>query len=115
MVWEIFYPEGSASEGLTLQWAADHWYCDKTTRPTDFHSLEDLTIHSYWARIIAILKLWIHQKNKRICLHDSKELGKWLAKLSIHQWTATMDWLDVQMEKQKTEESLWNNHWNNHI
>lgn len=47
MVWEVFYPGGSASERSTLQWAADHWHRDKTTRPTDFHSLEDLTIHSY--------------------------------------------------------------------
>lgn len=26
MVWEIFYPGGSASERSTLQWAADHWH-----------------------------------------------------------------------------------------
>lgn len=47
MIWEIFYLGGSASERSTLQWAADHWHRDKTTRPTDFHSLEELTIHSY--------------------------------------------------------------------
>lgn len=47
MIWELFYPGGSPTERSTLQWAADHWHRNKTTRPTDFHSLEDLTIHSY--------------------------------------------------------------------
>lgn len=61
MVWEVFYPGGSTSERSTLQWAADHWHRDKITRPTDFHSLEDLTIHSYRARVIAMLKPWVHQ------------------------------------------------------
>lgn len=46
MIWELFYPGGSFTERSTLQWA-DHWHQDKTTRPTDFHLLEDLTLHSY--------------------------------------------------------------------
>ncbi len=62
MIWEVFYPGGWASERSTLQWAAEHWHRDKTTRPTDFHSLEDLTNHSYRARIIAMLKPWVHQQ-----------------------------------------------------
>ncbi|MCJ1346491.1 hypothetical protein MMC31_004708, partial [Peltigera leucophlebia] len=75
MVWELFYPGGSPTERSTLQWAADHWHRDKTTRPTDFHSLEDLTIHSYRARIIAILKSWIHAQEPSLKLHESASVG----------------------------------------
>lgn len=56
MIWKLFYPGGSSTKRSTLQWAADHWHRDKTTRPTDFHSLEDLTLHNDRARIIAIMK-----------------------------------------------------------
>ena len=56
MVWELFYPGGSATERSTLQWATDHWHRDKTIGPTDCHSFEDLTVYSYTARVIAILK-----------------------------------------------------------
>ena len=59
MVWELFYPGSSATERFTLQWAADHWHRDKTTRPTDFYSLQDLTIHNYRAKVISISKPWI--------------------------------------------------------
>lgn len=90
MVWEIFYPGGSASECSTFQWAADHWHRDKTTRPTDFYSLEELTLHSYRSRIVAILKPWIYQQNRRLSIHDSKEVGKWLGQLSEAQWSESM-------------------------
>lgn len=59
MVWELFYPGRSVTERSTLQWATDYWHQDKTTNPNDFHSLKKLKIHSYRARIIAILKPWI--------------------------------------------------------
>lgn len=83
MIWEIFYPGGSVTERSTLQSAADHWHRDKTTKLTDFHSLEDLTIHSYRARIIAILKLWIHQQAPRLRLHNPQAFGEWLLRLSM--------------------------------
>lgn len=76
MVWGIFYPGSTASERLTLQWAADHWYRDKITRPTNFHSFEDLTIHSYQSRIVAILKPWIQQQNCQLFIHKSDEVGE---------------------------------------
>ena len=44
---KLFYLGGSATKQLTLQWAADHWHRDKTAKPTDFHLLKNLTIHSY--------------------------------------------------------------------
>lgn len=47
MIWKVFYLGGSSTERSTLQWAADHWHRKKTTKPNDFHSLKDLTIHSY--------------------------------------------------------------------
>lgn len=94
IVWEIFYPGSSASERSTLQWTADHWHRDKTTRPTDFHFLEDLIIHSYWSSIVAILKPWIQQQNCRLCMHNSEEVGEWLSKLSSTQWSQAMRWLD---------------------
>ena len=115
MVWEVFYPGGSASERSTLQWAADHWHRDKTTKPTDFHSLEDLTIHSYRARIVAMLKPWVHQQNKRLQLHNAEVLGDWLSKLSSRQWAQAMDWLDSRLKDQRIRESSLNDHWNNHV
>lgn len=115
MIWEVFYPGGSASERSTLQWAAEHWHRDKTTRPTDFHSLEDLTIHSYRARIIAMLKPWVHQQNKRLQLHNPEVLGNWLSKLSPRQWAEAMTWLDARMKDQRTTEFSLNDHWNNHV
>lgn len=115
MVWEIFYSGGSASERSTLQAAADHWHRDKTTRPTDFHSLKDLTINSYRARIVAILKPWVHQLNKRLQLHNGEVLGNWLGKLSSRPWAETLDWLDTRLKDQRTSESSLNDHWNNHV
>ncbi|MCJ1471183.1 hypothetical protein MMC07_009831, partial [Pseudocyphellaria aurata] len=78
MVWEIFYLGGLANERSTLQWAADHWRRDKTTWPTDSHSLKDLTIHSYCARIIAVMQLWIHKHAPEYDFKDSASLGAWL-------------------------------------
>ena len=116
MVWELFYPGGSATERSTLQWAANHWYRDKTTRPTNFHSLEDLTIHSYRARVIAILKPWIQEQDPQIRLHDNLVLGKWAAQMTATKWIEALDWLDHRMEEQETKPGeIWNDHWNNHI
>lgn len=42
-----FYPLG----------AIEHWHQDKITKLIDFYSLENLTLYSYRARIISILKL----------------------------------------------------------
>ena len=91
MIWELFYPGRSSTERSTLQWAADHWHRDKTTRPKDFHSLEDLTLHSYQARIIAILKPWIHEQDTTLKLHNNLALGCWLGRLTPCQWVAAME------------------------
>lgn len=116
MVWELFYPGGSTSERSTLQWAADHWHRDKTTKPTDFYLLEDLTIHSYWSRIIAIAKTWILQKAPSLQLHDAKAVGCWLENLSSNSWQEFMDWLDLQLKSERTGSPRnWNDHWNNHL
>lgn len=72
MVWELFYSGGLATEQSTLQWAADHWHRDKIAKPTNFHLLEDLTIHSYQARIIAIIKPWIQAQALNIQINDSR-------------------------------------------
>lgn len=113
MIWELFYPGGSSTERSTLQWAADHWHQNKTTKPTDFHSLEDLTIHSYRARIIAILKPWIHKRApKKLRLHRNQELGTWLGQLMPGDWVAAMDWIDCRLMIKSTN---WNDHWNNHV
>lgn len=115
MVWEIFYPGGSATERSTLQWAADHWHRDKTTRPSDFLSLEDLTIHSYRARVIAILKPWIQHQASSIKLLNSKELETWLEQMTESQWSEAFDWLDLRMQTEQQGESSVNDHWNNHL
>lgn len=88
---------------------------DKISKPTDFYSFENLTIHSYRARIVAILKPWIYQQNKQLWLYDLDAFGNWLAKLLRTQWTVAFVLLNFQMNQQATNKSLWNNHWNNHI
>lgn len=116
MVWELFYPGGSATERSTLQWAADHWHRNKTTKPTDFHSLEDLTIHSYRARIIAIMKPWIQIQAPGMQMNDSRVVGAWRSELSPLNWEQAMDWLEKRMKIQRTSiAELWNDHWNNHV
>lgn len=86
---------------------------DKTTKPTDFHLLEDLTIHSYRGRIIAILKPWIQERApKKLRLHRNQELGNWLGQLTPTNWNAALDWIDARL---KTASTHWNDHWNNHI
>lgn len=115
MVWELFYPGGSATERSTLQWAADHWHRDKTTKPTDFHSLEDLTIHSYRARVIAILKPWMAIQAPELQLHDNELLGGWLSELTPQQWIQALDWLDARMKEERVGAESWNDHWNNHV
>ncbi|MCJ1464122.1 hypothetical protein MMC07_002735, partial [Pseudocyphellaria aurata] len=103
MIWELFYPEGSATERFTLQWAADHWHRDKTTKPTDFHSLEDLTIHRYRARKLTLR------------LHDNNAFGVWLSTLTLAQWKDAFDWLDDRMDDEMPDRSTWNDHWKNHV
>lgn len=114
MIWELFYPGGSSTERSTLQWAADHWHRDKTTRPTDFHLLEDLTIHSYRSRVIAIIKPWIQEQAPRLNIHNAEELGKWLSKLPSTRWLLGMRWLDDRMNEERLSRS-WNDHWNNYV
>lgn len=115
MVQEVFYPGDSTSERSTMQWAADHWHRDKTTRPTNFHLLEDLTIYNYRARVIIMLKPQVHQQNKQLQLHSSEALGNWFSKLSTCQWVEAISWLDVWIKEQHTTEFLLNDHWNNHV
>ena len=79
MVWEVFYPGRLANERSTLQWAANHWRQDKTTKSTDFHSLEDLTIHSYWAKIGAVMRSWIHEHASKLDMKNSAFFGTWLS------------------------------------
>lgn len=113
MIWELFYLGESSTERSTLQWAADHWHRNKTTKQTNFHSLEDLTIHSYRARIITILKPWIHkQAPKKLWLYRNQELGTWLGQLTPSNWVAAIDGIDCRL---RTKSINWNNHWNNHI
>lgn len=115
MVWEVFYPGGSPTERLTLQWAADYWYRDKTTRLSDFHSLEDLTMHSYRAQIIAMLKPWIQEQEPTLKLFDPEVLGSWIENLSSTCWSKALDWLEHRMRSKKHEGNLLNDHWNNHL
>lgn len=105
MIWELFYPGGSSTERSILQWAADHWHRDKTTRPTDFHSLEDLTIHSCRSRVIAIIKPWIQEQAPRLNIHNAEELGKWLSKLPSTRWLLGMRWLDDCMNEERLSRS----------
>ena len=81
MVSEIFYLGRPILKRSTLQWAADHYHQDKTTRLIAFHSLENLIIHSYWSKIVAILKLWIQQQNCRLCMYKSDIVSKCLSGL----------------------------------
>lgn len=71
IIWELFYLGGSPTKRSTLQWVADHWHRNKTTRPIGFHSLENLTIHSYQARVIAIIKPWIQEQALGLKLNDN--------------------------------------------
>lgn len=75
MVWGQFYPGRSATKRSTLQWAADHWHRDKTTKSTNFHSLKVLIIHSYRAKIIAIMKPWIQMKALDMQMNNSRIIG----------------------------------------
>lgn len=112
----MFYPRGLATKRSTLQWAADYWHRDKTTRPTDFHLLEDLTLHSYQARVIAIIKSWIQEQAPSLKLHNNQALGMWLVELLTTQWAEAMDWLNFRIEEKTTNPAeKWNDYWNNHI
>lgn len=115
MVQKIFYPSGSTSEHSTLQQAANYQHQDKTIRLTDLYSLEDLTIHSNRARVIARLKPQVSQQNKWLQLQNSEILGNWLSRLSTCQWAKTMSWLDARMKNQRITEFLLNNHLNNYV
>lgn len=86
MVWELFYPRGSATKRSTLQWAIDYWHRNKTTCPTHFHSLEDLTLHSYRARVIIISKLWVQEQEPILRLHNNKAFGHWFLDLTLEKW-----------------------------
>ncbi|MCJ1465963.1 hypothetical protein MMC07_004582 [Pseudocyphellaria aurata] len=119
MVWEVFYPGNSTNEQSTLQWAADHWRQDKTTKPADFHSLEDLTIHSYRARIIAIMRSWIHEHAPEYDSKDSAVIGAWLSGLSRAQWDEALEWLDGRINQDQEpglkDGNTVNDHWTNHV
>lgn len=42
-----------------------------------------------------MLKLWVHQQNKRLQLHNPEVLGNWCSKLTLRQWVEAMTWLDA--------------------
>lgn len=115
-MWELFYSGGLPTKRSIFQWATDYQHRDKTTQPTDFHLLEDLTIHSYQARLIAIDKLWIQEQAPGLKLYDNQAIGKWVLELSSSHWIKAMEWLDLRMEE-KTFIPIhtWNNCWNNYV
>ena len=81
----MFYYGGLATEKCTFQWVADDWHRDKTTQPIDFYLLKDLTLHSYWAGIIAIMKQWVERVEPTLKLHDHKALKLWFLKITLAQ------------------------------
>lgn len=116
MVWELFYPENLATKRSTLQCAANRWHPDKTTRLTDFHSLKDLIIHSYRARVVAIRNLWIQDQESSLKLHDNRAFGGQLSKLISARWMQPFEQLDCKMIKEAPKPNKGqNNHWNNYV
>ena len=103
MVWELFYPGGLAIERSTLQWASNHRHRDKTTRPIDFHFLENLTLHSYWAKIIALIKQWVEQCHPAFRLHNNKILGRWFSEMTPKRWKESIGWLDDRIDQEATK------------
>lgn len=116
MIWELFYPRSFATKRSTFQLAANHWHRDKIIRPNDFHLLQDLTIYSYWVRVIAILKVQIQVQKPSLKLHINKLLGKRYSEMLLVKQAQAMEWFDHQMEEKLTNlEEHQNDHWNNHV
>lgn len=115
---EVFYPGRLANERSTLRWAADDWRRDKTTRPTDFHSLEDLKIRNYRSRIIAMLRLWIHEHAPDSYSKASAFLGTWLSELPSAKRDEALKWLDIRIDQDQdpgpADDNTVNDHWTNH-
>lgn len=72
-------------------------------RLTDFHSLEDLTLHSYRARIIAIMKQWLKQYQLAFRLHDNKALRTWFSEMTPEKSKKSMHWLDNRIDQEDTK------------
>lgn len=63
IVQKVFYSEKFAVKCLILQQTADYLYQNKITRPNNFYSIENLTMHCYQVSIVVILKSYINQQN----------------------------------------------------
>lgn len=56
LIHTIHWGGSSPKDPTTLQYAADRWDRSRVVEPNDFQALEDLIVHSYRARVVA---MWI--------------------------------------------------------
>lgn len=85
MVQELFYPRYLAIKRFTFWLATNHWHKDKTMQSTNFYSLKNLIFHSYWARIITIIKKYFEKLESILKLHNNKVLGMWFLEIILVQ------------------------------
>lgn len=72
-------------------------------------------MHSYQARIIAMLKSWIQKQEQTLRLFDSKAFGSWIENLLSTRWSIALSWLESQMRSERHGNNLLNNYLNNHL
>ena len=64
-----------------LQYAADKWDRTNVHKPSNFHKLEELLVHSYHSRVVALLLERSEQKSKQT-FYRAEDASTWMESLS---------------------------------
>lgn len=97
LIHKVHWGKPSPIDQTTLQYAADHLDRSQVVEPKNFEALEDLILHSYYARVAALIYQDVqsyklpcdtHEDMKRWILAQSKEqwkdyLEKWHARIHV--------------------------------
>lgn len=110
--------EGSRQGDLTsLQYAADRWGRSNLSQATtaDFRALEDLTTHSYYARITALLHKTMG-KMSTVNMKDQKDHLEWIASHTKPMWREQLEKIHEAIHEGSTPEDddHPDKHWLNH-
>lgn len=95
LIHAIHWGGSSPADPTTLQYAADRWDRSRVIEPNDFQALEDLIVHSYRARIVAI---WMrYGKSTSLDASRLENTIPWLRTQNRRAWLSVVDTIRRQI------------------
>lgn len=74
LIHAMHWGRNSPPDASTLQFAADRWKRSQVVQPTNFQAMEDLIVHSYYARMVGFWILQIRERSRQSLPKDVSDL-----------------------------------------